>query len=165
MKCEKCGAEFEGNFCNNCGTPAADKKNAQERSGYKVFFAIIAMAAVVYFVVSFSMSYQEVKEKSPEELAEDREQDIMVTATIALDRYAPGTDYPETLVGWIVTEHSDSTISASSYGDNGDILVMLIENPESPGNFFPYYVKVGQRTFIDLTAYVEEANINSSNAS
>ena len=38
MKCEKCGTEFEGNFCPNCGTPSEAGKNIcpkcrQARSG------------------------------------------------------------------------------------------------------------------------------------
>lgn len=38
MKCEKCGTEFEGNFCPNCGTPSEAGKNicpkcGQARSG------------------------------------------------------------------------------------------------------------------------------------
>ncbi|MGI6584199.1 MAG: hypothetical protein GX766_08840 [Firmicutes bacterium] len=28
MKCKNCGVEFEGNFCPNCGTPAATEQNA-----------------------------------------------------------------------------------------------------------------------------------------
>lgn len=33
MKCEKCGTEFEGNFCPNCGTPSEAGKNICPRCG------------------------------------------------------------------------------------------------------------------------------------
>ena len=33
MKCEKCGTEFEGNFCPNCGTPSEAGKNICPKCG------------------------------------------------------------------------------------------------------------------------------------
>lgn len=30
MKCNKCGKEFDGNFCPRCGNPALEKKEETE---------------------------------------------------------------------------------------------------------------------------------------
>ena len=46
MKCKKCGTEFDGKFCPNCGEPLEKPKKKKKKVLSKVIIALVIMAAI-----------------------------------------------------------------------------------------------------------------------
>lgn len=52
MICKKCGHQFEGNFCNNCGT-RANKKGGFDYDKTRSIIGLVSMILMVVFLAIF----------------------------------------------------------------------------------------------------------------
>ena len=116
-----------------------------KKSGVRLTVAILCIVALLAgggYYISHQMDIQ--REKDGEE---DWDRLAVATATVALDQYAPGTDYgPLEATGWTVIHNNDGTTTVWAPQTYGRIAVMLTDDGE---DYTPYYISVDGVVVLD----------------
>lgn len=124
------------NSLEEMGCPEIAAKVKQ--SGIK--FAASVMCVVIVFAGIGGYISHQMDLRRAEQQAEAWDQLAVATATVALDQFAPETDYgPVSLTGWMVIHNNDGTTTVWAPREYGRIAVMLTDDGEA---YTPYYISV-----------------------
>ncbi len=101
------------------------------------FKPIVSICLILIFLFAVGSKS---KEKAAQREAEAWDRKALATATVALDTYAPDTDYgPITTTGWTVIHRQDGVTVVWAPRVYGLICVLMTDDGE---DYTPYYISV-----------------------
>lgn len=111
--------------------------SSQEKTTKSSFTPIIRLCLLLIFLFVVGSN---AKEKAAQREAEAWDRKAVATATVALDIYAPDTDYgPITTTGWTVIHRPDGATVIWAPRVYGSICVVMTDDGE---DYTPYYIEV-----------------------
>lgn len=115
MKCYKCGQDYQGNFCPNCGTPAPGNADSTPKKKKKFHWWYILIALIIIGALGSLGGNDESPAQNSEQLVqEDTPQAETPEQTETINAEDPGKLEDTTDPGWSV-EQKNAMASAKSY--------------------------------------------------
>ena len=112
MRCNKCGQDYQGNFCPNCGTPAPGNAEMPPKKKKKFHWWYVVIALVIIGAIGSMGGNDEPPAQSPQNAVQEDTQPNQSTeqteSTVSED------SEPDTDSGWSV-EQKNAMASAKSY--------------------------------------------------
>lgn len=81
MKCEKCGIEFEGEFCSQCGTPAEKTKKQKKPVVKKWWFWFLMGLATVVTLAAISGGESDIETSQGQQQGQNNNSSIVSTVS------------------------------------------------------------------------------------
>lgn len=142
MKCSKCGTDFQGNFCHNCGSPVPGVAQTNNKTPQIIIVSIAVVCFCFVGIIVGSILFP--SKVDPEE---QRKHDIAKASILAVEEYVSDIECPQPRF-WTISENPDRTITASVRDTSANIYVMLTD---SANGIEPYFIKCGKTVYLNNT--------------
>ena len=184
MKCKKCGQEFTGKFCPNCGTPANndDPPKTQKKGGcLKVALIVVAVLVILMIIgaifgeesssddpgVQQSVNTESQTKTSPEttpesENVESSDADSTpayepVDLTFGSGNYTAGIDFPAGTYDIIAVSGSGNVSSDNQFSGGINAMMGIVSDPTFADLYEQEYknITLPEGTVLSISGFVQ----------